>query len=150
MNWMYIIVQEDMNLIVVNTWVYLQYGQYILSLLFIYLYGIRFAYNLFGRVFLSTTITSLVLIIFMMVNHFKLILEENHSIRLISHRLVIWIPLYRWLWIISVLEYVPDNRWHCFDCACSYVYTKVYSSYKITYYYEDYFNMWIWVYVVWI
>lgn len=42
MNWMYIIVQEDMNLIVVNTWVYLQYGQYILSLLFIYLYGIRF------------------------------------------------------------------------------------------------------------
>ena len=39
----------------------------------IYLYGIRFAYNLFGRVFLSTTITSLVLIIFMMVNHFKLI-----------------------------------------------------------------------------
>lgn len=62
-----------MNLIVVNTWVYLQYGQYILSLLFIYLYGIRFAYNLFGRVFLSTTITSLVLIIFMMVNHFKLI-----------------------------------------------------------------------------
>lgn len=36
MNWMYIIVQEDMNLIVVNTWVYLQYGQYILSLLFIW------------------------------------------------------------------------------------------------------------------
>lgn len=72
MNWMYIIVQEDMNLIVVNTWVYLQYGQYILSLLFIYMVYV-FAYNLFGRVFLSTTITSLVLIIFMMVNHFKLI-----------------------------------------------------------------------------
>nr|MCX3303505.1 LTA synthase family protein [Bacillus pacificus] len=72
MNWMYEMVQVDMNLIVVNTCAYVQYGQYILSLLFIYMVYV-FAYNLLGRVFLSTTITSLVLLIFVMVNHFKLI-----------------------------------------------------------------------------
>ncbi|OAK15274.1 hypothetical protein A6279_18430 [Bacillus wiedmannii] len=48
MNWMYIIVQEGMNLLLVNTWVYFQNGQYILSLLFIYMVYV-FAYNLLGR-----------------------------------------------------------------------------------------------------
>ena len=62
MNWMYIMIQEDMNLLLVNTWVYLQHGQYMLSLLFIYMVYI-FVYSLLGRIFLSTTITSVVLLV---------------------------------------------------------------------------------------
>ncbi|SCC60410.1 Phosphoglycerol transferase [Bacillus mycoides] len=72
MNWLYIMIQENMNLLLVNTWVYLQYGPYLLSLLFIYIVYV-FAYNLLGEIFLSTTITSLVLLVFVIVNYFKVI-----------------------------------------------------------------------------
>ncbi|PGX02693.1 phosphoglycerol transferase [Bacillus sp. AFS033286] len=76
MNWMYIMIQEDMNLLLVNTWVYLQHGQYMLSLLFIYMVYI-FVYSLLGRIFLSTTITSVVLLIFVLVNYFKIMFRGD-------------------------------------------------------------------------
>ncbi|PEC20927.1 phosphoglycerol transferase [Bacillus cereus] len=76
MNWLYIMIQENMNLLLVNTWVYLQYGQYILSLLFIYIVYI-FVYSLLGRIFLSTTITSVVLLVFVMVNYFKIMFRGD-------------------------------------------------------------------------
>ncbi|KAA0762330.1 LTA synthase family protein [Bacillus sp. SH5-2] len=76
MNWMYIMIQEDMNLLLVNTWVYLQHGQYMLSLLFIYMVYI-FVYSLLGRIFLSTTITSVVLLVFVLVNYFKIMFRGD-------------------------------------------------------------------------
>lgn len=76
MNWMYIMIQENMSLVLVNNWVYQRYGQYILSLLFIYMIYV-FVYSLLGRIFLSVTITSLVLTIFGIVNHFKLIFRGD-------------------------------------------------------------------------
>ncbi|WP_242212367.1 LTA synthase family protein [Bacillus cereus group sp. BfR-BA-01383] len=76
MNWMYIMIQENMNLLSVNTWVYLQHGQYMLSLLFIYMVYI-FVYSLLGRIFLSTTITSVVLLVFGMVNYFKIMFRGD-------------------------------------------------------------------------
>ncbi|MEI5891037.1 LTA synthase family protein [Bacillus cereus] len=76
MNWMYIMIQEDMNLLLVNTWVYLQHGQYMLSLLFIYMVYI-FVYSLIGRIFLSTTITSVVLLVFVLVNYFKIMFRGD-------------------------------------------------------------------------
>ncbi|MDG2784243.1 sulfatase-like hydrolase/transferase, partial [Vibrio parahaemolyticus] len=76
MTWMYIMIQEGMDLVLVNTWVYFQNGQYILSLLFIYMVYV-FAYNLLGRVFLSTTITSLILLVFVLVNHFKIMFRGD-------------------------------------------------------------------------
>lgn len=76
MNWMYIMMQENMSLVLVNNWIYQRYGQYILSLLFIYMIYV-FVYSLLGRIFLSVTITSLVLIIFGIVNHFKLIFRGD-------------------------------------------------------------------------
>ncbi|WP_141557883.1 LTA synthase family protein [Bacillus cereus] len=76
MNWLYIMIQENMNLLLVNTWVYLQYGQYILSLLFIYIVYI-FVYSFLGRIFLSTTITSVVLLVFAMVNYFKIMFRGD-------------------------------------------------------------------------
>lgn len=76
MNWMYIMMQENMSLVLVNNWVYQRYGQYILSLLFIYMIYV-FVYSLLGRIFLSVTITSLVLTIFGIVNHFKLIFRGD-------------------------------------------------------------------------
>ncbi|WP_141554711.1 LTA synthase family protein [Bacillus toyonensis] len=75
-NWMYIMMQENMSLLLVNNWVYERYGQYMLSLLFIYMIYV-FVYSLLGRIFLSVTITSLVLIIFGIVNHFKLIFRGD-------------------------------------------------------------------------
>ncbi|WP_259416371.1 LTA synthase family protein [Bacillus toyonensis] len=75
-NWMYIMMQENMNLLLVNNWVYERYGQYMLSLLFIYMIYV-FVYSLLGRIFLSVTITSLVLIIFGIVNHFKIIFRGD-------------------------------------------------------------------------
>ncbi|PGB01278.1 phosphoglycerol transferase [Bacillus toyonensis] len=76
LNWMYIMMQENMSLLLVNNWVYERYGQYMLSLLFIYMIYV-FVYSLLGRIFLSVTITSLVLIIFGIVNHFKLIFRGD-------------------------------------------------------------------------
>ncbi|PEE36222.1 LTA synthase family protein [Bacillus pseudomycoides] len=69
--WLYIFIQENMNYSLVNNWIYLQYAQYLFSLVLIYMVYIL-VYNLFGKILPSVILTSCSLIILAIVNYFKI------------------------------------------------------------------------------
>lgn len=66
----YIFIQEYMNFLLVNNWIYLQYTQCLFSVLLIYMVYIL-VYNSIGKILLSVMLTSCSFIILGIVNYFK-------------------------------------------------------------------------------
>lgn len=92
---LFIFTQNNMNLVNTLNWVYNYNAQFIFSLIVIYAIYVL-VYNVLGKVFLSTILTSILLIILVIVNHFKIVFRETHYILLILHRLDICNLLYQW------------------------------------------------------
>lgn len=92
---LFIFTQNNMDFVNTLNWIYNYNAQFIFSLIVIYAIYV-FVYNVLGKVFLSTILTSILLIILAIVNHFKIVFRETHYILLILHRLDICNLLYRW------------------------------------------------------
>lgn len=69
---LFIFMQNNMDLVNTMNWIYSYNAQFIFSLIVIYAIYVL-VYNVLGKVFLSTILTSSVLIILAIVNHFKIV-----------------------------------------------------------------------------
>ncbi|MGE6595152.1 LTA synthase family protein [Bacillus proteolyticus] len=69
---LFIFMQNNMDLVNTMNWIYSYNAQFIFSLIVIYAIYVLM-YNVLGKVFLSTILTSSVLIILAIVNHFKIV-----------------------------------------------------------------------------
>ncbi|PGV60063.1 phosphoglycerol transferase [Bacillus cereus] len=69
---LFIFMQNNMDLVNTMNWIYSYNAQFIFSLIVIYAVYVL-VYNVLGKVFLSTILTSSVLIILAIVNHFKIV-----------------------------------------------------------------------------
>ncbi|MEK4744776.1 MULTISPECIES: LTA synthase family protein [unclassified Bacillus (in: firmicutes)] len=73
---LFIFTQNNMNLVNTLNWVYNYNAQFIFSLIVIYAIYVL-VYNVLGKVFLSTILTSILLIILVIVNHFKIVFRGD-------------------------------------------------------------------------
>lgn len=73
---LFIFMQNNMDLFNTMNWIYSYNAQFIFSLILIYAIYVL-VYNVLGKVFLSTILTSSVLIILAIVNHFKIIFRGD-------------------------------------------------------------------------
>ncbi|MBJ8104458.1 MULTISPECIES: LTA synthase family protein [Bacillus cereus group] len=73
---LFIFMQNNMDLVNTMNWIYSYNAQFIFSLIVIYAIYVL-VYNVLGKVFLSTILTSSVLIILAIVNHFKIVFRGD-------------------------------------------------------------------------
>lgn len=73
---LFIFTQNNMDFVNTLNWIYNYNAQFIFSLIVIYAIYI-FVYNVLGKVFLSTILTSILLIILAIVNHFKIVFRGD-------------------------------------------------------------------------
>ncbi|WP_283750842.1 LTA synthase family protein [Bacillus cereus] len=73
---LFIFTQNNMDFVNTLNWIYNYNAQFILSLIVIYAIYV-FVYNVLGKVFLSTILTSILLIILVIVNHFKIVFRGD-------------------------------------------------------------------------
>lgn len=73
---LFIFMQNNMNLVNTLNWIYNYNAQFIFSLIVIYAIYVL-VYNVLGKVFLSTILTSILLIILAIVNHFKIVFRGD-------------------------------------------------------------------------
>ncbi|TKI78705.1 LTA synthase family protein, partial [Bacillus mycoides] len=73
---LFIFTQNNMNLVNTLNWIYNYNAQFIFSLIVIYAIYVL-VYNVLGKVFLSTILTSILLIILAIVNHFKIVFRGD-------------------------------------------------------------------------
>ncbi|WP_070140069.1 LTA synthase family protein [Bacillus mycoides] len=73
---LFIFTQNNMDFVNTLNWIYNYNAQFILSLIVIYAIYV-FVYNVLGKVFLSTILTSILLIILAIVNHFKIVFRGD-------------------------------------------------------------------------
>ncbi|QWH39614.1 sulfatase-like hydrolase/transferase [Bacillus mycoides] len=73
---LFIFTQNNMDFVNTLNWIYNYNAQFIFSLIVIYAIYV-FVYNVLGKVFLSTILTSILLIILAIVNHFKIVFRGD-------------------------------------------------------------------------
>ncbi|MEW9182236.1 sulfatase-like hydrolase/transferase [Bacillus mycoides] len=73
---LFIFTQNNMNLVNTLNWIYNYNAQFIFSLIVIYAIYVL-VYNVLGKVFLSTILASILLIILAIVNHFKIVFRGD-------------------------------------------------------------------------